>query len=71
VGVSVLTRYVPLKVLDVVPAWDSHQPIRFLLRTEAGFDVFIDVHMTYTNIPEQLRQYNDFSKVFSLHAPAR
>jgi hypothetical protein len=69
VGVSVITRYVAVKVLDVVPAWDSHQPIRFLLRTEAGFDVFIDVHMTHTNVPEQLRQYNDFSKVFSLHAP--
>jgi hypothetical protein len=66
VGVSVITRYVAVKVLDVVPAWDSHQPSRFLLRTEAGFDVFIDVHMTHTNVPAQLRQYNDFSKVFSL-----
>lgn len=68
-GVSVLTHPIAVKVLDVVPAWDSHQPIRFLLRTEAGFDVFIDVHMTNTNVPAQLRQYNDFSKVFSLHAP--
>jgi hypothetical protein len=68
-GVSVVTRSIAVKVLDVVPAWDSHQPIRFLLRTEAGFDVYIDVHMTNTNVPEQLRKYNDFSKVFSLHTP--
>ena len=52
-GVSISTRYMPVRVLDVVLGWDSHQPVRFLLQTEAGFEVFIDVHMTDTNVPDK------------------
>lgn len=68
-GVSTPLRYITVKVIDVVPGWDSHQPIRFLLQTEAGFEVFLDVHMTDTNVSDKLRKYNSFSSVFLTSPP--
>lgn len=68
-GVSIPSKYVAVKVIDVVPAWDSHQPVRFLLQTEAGFEVFIDVHMSDTNVPDKLRQYHRFTATFLSYAP--
>jgi hypothetical protein len=68
-GVSIPSRYVAVKVIDVVPAWDSHQPVRFLLQTESGWEVFLDVHMSDTNVSDKLREYNRFSSVFLTSAP--
>ena len=68
-GVSISTRYLPVRVIDVVPGWDSHQPVRFLLQTEAGFEVFVDVHMTDTNVSDKLRQYNRFATAFLTSPP--
>jgi hypothetical protein len=51
-GVSILSKYIAVKVINVVPGWDSHQPIRFLLQTESGWDVYLDMHMTDTNVSD-------------------
>ena len=29
-------RILPSKMIDVVPAWDAHQPVRFLLQLNRG-----------------------------------
>lgn len=68
-GVSVLSKYIPVKVIDVVPGWDAHQPIRFLLKTEAGWEVFLDVHMSDTNVSDKLKEYDRFSDVFLTSPP--
>jgi hypothetical protein len=67
-GVSIPGQYIAVKVIDVVPAWDSHKPVRFLLQTEAGEEVYLDARMTDTNVAERLREHNQFSSVF-LTAP--
>jgi len=68
-GVSTLLKYIAVKVIDVVPAWDAHQPVRFLLQTDSGFEVFLDVHMTDTNVSDKLKNYNRFSEVFLTSPP--
>lgn len=68
-GVSIPSKYIAVKVIDVVPAWDAHQPVRFLLQTESGWEVFLDVHMSDTNVSDKLREHNRFSSVFLSSAP--
>lgn len=68
-GVSILSKYIAVKVVDVVPAWDAHQPVRFLLQTASGFEVFVDVHMSDTNVSGRLRDYNRFAEVFLTSPP--
>ena len=68
-GVSIPSKYIAVKVIDVVPAWDSHQSVRFLLQTESGWDVFLDVHMSDTNVPDTLRKYNRFSEALFASPP--
>jgi hypothetical protein len=68
-GVASISHYVPVKVVDVVPGWEASEPVRFVVSTEAGFDGFIDVHMSDTNISDSLRQYNRFENIFLLSPP--
>lgn len=68
-GVSTLSRYTSLLVRTVIAGWEDDAPVRFMVTTEAGFDGFIDVHMSDTNIAEELRKYNRFEEIFALNTP--
>lgn len=68
-GVSISSRYIAVKVVDVVPAWESHQPVRFKLRTESGWEVYLDVHMSDTNVADTLKKYHRFSTAFLAYPP--
>jgi hypothetical protein len=63
-GVVASSRYLPVKVVEVVPGWEDSAPVRFIVETKTGWRAFVDVHMSDTNIAEQLRQYNRFDEVF-------
>lgn len=64
-GVISLMRPTQVKVVDVVPGWEANSPVRFVLEAPNGFNGYIDVHMSDTNIADTLRQYNRFEDVFN------
>lgn len=63
-----IKQYSPVKVLNIVPGWYASAPIRFVVQEEGGAkDVqgYVDVHMSDTNVPEDLRAIDRFQDTFS------
>ncbi len=61
-------QYSPVKVLDIVPGWYASAPTRFIVQEEAGTSGaqgYVDVHMSDTNIPDDLKALDRFGDTFS------
>lgn len=60
-----------LKVMAVTPGWDDSAPVRFVVRTPAGVEGYVDVNFSGTNVSTILRNHHRFDKEFQLIAPLR
>ncbi len=69
-----IKQYSPVKVLDIVPGWYSSAPTRFIVQEEAsgteasGTEAaqgYVDVHMSDTNVPDDLKAIDRFQDTFS------
>lgn len=63
-----IKQYSPVKVLDIVPGWYSSAPTRFIVQEEGGAEAaqgYVDVHMSDTNVPDDLRAVDRFQDTFS------
>ncbi len=63
-----IKQYSPVKVLDIVPGWYASAPTRFIVQEEGGAEAaqgYVDVHMSDTNVPEDLRAIDRFQDTFS------
>lgn len=61
-------QYSPVKVLDVVPGWYASAPVRFMVQEENGPEAgqgYVDVHMSDTNVPDDLKVIDRFQDTFS------
>ncbi len=64
-----IKQFSPVKVLDVVPGWYSSAPVRFVVQGEAGTQGYVDVHMSDTNVPANLRAVDRFEETFLTSDP--
>ncbi|MGI4789153.1 MAG: hypothetical protein ACRYFS_09930, partial [Janthinobacterium lividum] len=67
-----IKQFSPVKVMDVVPGWYASAPVRFVVQEEGadqGAQGYVDVHMSDTNIPEDLKAIDRFQDVFSESDP--
>ena len=62
-------RYAALKVVAVTPGWDNATPLRFMLETADGKRGFMDVNLSGTNVPPELRQLSRFEEQFFTEDP--
>jgi hypothetical protein len=53
-------KFGPLKVVDVVPGWDEEKPVRFKLETPNGKQGFVDLNLSGTNVPKEVRHMSRF-----------
>ncbi len=63
-----IKQYSPVKVIDIVPSWYASAPTRFIVQSASGPESaqgYVDVHMSDTNIPENLRTIDKFEDAFS------
>lgn len=65
------SRYARVKVIDVVPGWYNHQPVRFILELASGERGFLDCQLSGTNVSEILRREWEFAERFFLEDPRR
>ncbi len=66
-----IKKYSPVKVTDIVAGWYNHSPVRFILRSSAGDEGFTDVNLSGTNVPDILRPFSRFDKVFWTNDPRK
>jgi len=66
-----IKQYSPVKVVDIVPGWYASAPTRFIVQeeSEAGAQGYVDVHMSDTNVPDNLRAIDRFENTFSESDP--
>lgn len=69
IGALVIKRYAALKVVSVTPGWDNATPLRFTLETADGKLGFMDVNLSGTNVPPELRQLSRFEEHFFTEDP--
>ncbi len=63
-----IKQFSPVKVLDIVPGWYSSVPTRFIVQEEGGAAAaqgYVDVHMSDTNVPDDLKAMDRFQDAFS------
>ncbi|MGD8454265.1 MAG: hypothetical protein PVJ57_20830 [Phycisphaerae bacterium] len=65
------SRYAHVRVIDVVPGWYNHQPVRFILELASGERGFLDCQLSGTNVSEILRREWEFAEHFFLEDPRR
>ncbi|NOT61516.1 MAG: hypothetical protein HOP19_14965 [Acidobacteria bacterium] len=68
-GSLAIKRYAALKVVSVTPGWDNAAPLRFTLETTDGKRGFMDVNLSGTNVPPELRQLSRFEDQFLTENP--
>ena len=68
-GSLTIKRYSALKVVAVAPGWDVEKPLRFTLETADGQRGFMDVNLSGTNVPPELRQLSRFEENFLTEDP--
>ena len=68
-GSLAIKRYAALKVVSVTPGWDNATPLRFTLETADGKRGFMDVNLSGTNVPPELRQLSRFEDQFLTEDP--
>ena len=66
-----IKQYSPVRVTEVVPGWHASAPVRFVVQEEGGKRVsgYVDIHMSDTNIPKELRSVSRFEKTFLTSDP--
>jgi hypothetical protein len=64
-----IRRFVPVKVIDVVAGWDEHEPVRLIVRTDSGFEGFVDLNVSGTNVAAILQKYSRFEEYFLTEDP--
>jgi len=64
IGFVKVKKYAPVKVVEVLPGWDEEKPARFVLETAAGERGFLDVNLSGTNVPKELRHLYRFEHRF-------
>ena len=63
-----IQQYSPVKVLAIIPGWYSSAPVRFVVQEEGGAEAaqgYVDVHMSDTNVPDDLKAIDRFQDTFS------
>jgi len=60
-----------VQVVDVVAGSFSHCPIRFIVKALSGKEGYVDVHISDTNVPEILREFDRFSDTFLTEDPRK
>lgn len=60
ITMTMVKKFGPLKVVDVVPGWDEEKPVRFKLETPNGKQGFVDVNLSGTNVQKEVRQMSRF-----------
>jgi hypothetical protein len=60
VTMTPVKKFGPLKVVDVVPGWDEEKPVRFKLETPDGKQGFVDLNLSGTNVPKEVRLQSRF-----------
>lgn len=68
-GTMAIKKYAPLKVVEINPGWDEEKPLRFVLQTSDGKKGFLDVNLSGTNVPPEIRYLNHFDESFLTEAP--
>ena len=64
IGFVKVKKYAPVKVVEVLPGWDEEKPARFVLETAVGERGFLDVNLSGTNVPKELRHLYRFEHRF-------
>ncbi len=65
------SKYAPVSVIDVVPGWYDHEPVRFILKTESGEWGFLDCQLSGTNTSMGLRRPFEFADLFFIEDPRK
>jgi hypothetical protein len=60
VTMTMVKKFGPLKVVDVVPGWDEEKPVRFKLETPDGKQGFVDLNLSGTNVRKEVRLQSRF-----------
>jgi hypothetical protein len=60
ITMTVVKKFAPLKVIDVVPGWDEEKPARFKLETPDGKQGFVDLNLSGTNVQKEVRYLSRF-----------
>jgi hypothetical protein len=60
ITMTVVKKFGPLKVVDVVPGWDEEKPARFKLETPDGKQGFVDLNLSGTNVQKEVRYLSRF-----------
>lgn len=68
-GSLTIKKYAPVKVVAIEPGWDEEKPLRFLLECADGRHGFIDVNLSGTNVPQELRELSRFESYFLTENP--
>jgi hypothetical protein len=68
-GSVAIKRYAPLKVVAINPGWDEEKPLRFVLQTSDGKQGFLDINLSGTNVPPEIRHLNRFDEAFLTEDP--
>jgi hypothetical protein len=64
-----IKRYCALKVVAIQPGWAAETPLRFQLETADGKRGFLDVNLSGTNVPPELRPLAHFEEFFLTEDP--
>jgi hypothetical protein len=60
ITMTMVKKFGPLKVVDVVPGWDEEKPARFKLETPDGKQGFVDLNLSGTNVQKEVRYLSRF-----------
>ena len=63
------TSLEPVTVTDVVASWDNNRPARLIVKTLDGYEGFIDLQVSSTNVLEELRGHNRSGAFFVTKNP--
>jgi hypothetical protein len=71
VGLLVIKKYSPVKVVEVKAGWNDEKPVRFVLETHDGKQGFLDLNLSGTNVFKGARHLNRFDHCFVTEDPRK
>ena len=66
-----LKKYSPVQVVDIVAGWYEDTPVRFIIRSQAGDEGYVDLNLSGTNVAQILRGYSHFDDSFFIEDPRK
>lgn len=69
VSLTIIKKYSPVKVLDVVAGWSEEKPVRFVLEAADGKHGFLDLNLSGTNVFKDIRHLSRFEHCFVTEDP--